>query len=322
MQYLEFEKEVEPLENEIEQLRLSDGYSSTTQEVVEQINAKRKEADKLLNALYRKLDSWQTCQVARHPQRPQALDYIELLFSDFSELHGDRMYADDRAIIGGLARFGGDPVMVIGHQKGRETEDRLTHNFGMPHPEGYRKALRLIKLAEKFKIPLVTLIDTPGAYCGIGSEERGISQAIGANLLALSRVRVPVVCAVIGEGGSGGALAIGVGDELLMLEHAVYSVITPEGCAAILWKEGEGNQEKAANAMRMRARDLEKLGLIDTIVPEPVGGAHRDRAQAAANLGKELRAALTRLRKLQIGTCLKRRESKLRDFGKYADKGS
>lgn len=321
MQYLDFEKDVEPLEQEIEQLRLNDSHSETPQQVVERIGEKQKEVGRLLNSLYRKLDSWQTCQVARHPDRPHALDYIELMFSDFIELHGDRMYADDRAVVGGMARFNGDPVMVIGHEKGRDTEDRIRHNFGMPHPEGYRKALRLIRLAEKFGMPVVTLIDTPGAYCGIGSEERGISQAIGANLLALSQVATPVVCAVIGEGGSGGALAIGVGDEVLMLEHAVYSVITPEGCAAILWKEAEGNIEKAANAMRMRARDLLKLNLIDGIVAEPAGGAHRDREKAAANLSAALRDALDRVRKLPADACVKKRVAKLRNFGRYAETG-
>ena len=318
MQYLEFEKTAEELEKNIKMLR-EESSSTSTKSVYESINKQQKQLDKLLGSIYSKLDSWQTCQVARHPDRPHTKDYIDLVFTEFNELHGDRMYADDRAIVGGLARLKGEPVMVIGHEKGRETNERISRNWGMPHPEGYRKALRLMRLAETFTIPIITLIDTPGAFCGIGAEERGMSQAIGANLVTMATLRTPILCVVIGEGGSGGALAIGVGDTILMLEHAVYSVITPEGCAAILWRSAEGNLSKAANAMRMRAKELKKIGLIDGLIPEPTGGAHRDHEKAARLFADYASQELDKLTSLSVEECLNQRTKRLRDYGKFRE---
>ena len=318
MIYLDFEKEVEPFEKSVEVLRSNPDES--TGRVVDEIKRQQKEVDRRLKQIYRNLDSWQTCQVARHQDRPHTVDYVNRAFSEFNELHGDRMYGDDSAIVGGLARLDGEPVMVIGHEKGRGTQERIAKNWGMPHPEGYRKALRLMRLAERFKLPLVTLIDTPGAFCGIGAEERGISQAIGANLLAMATLETRIVTAVIGEGGSGGALAIGVCDELLMFEHAVYSVITPEGCASILWKDGDGDPGSAANEMRMRAADLVKLGLVDSVIPEPIGGAHRDHEQAAENLSKALVESLGKQEQVSISDCVDRRTKRLRDFGFFTER--
>ena len=319
MQYLEFENEIEPLEKEIQTLRNAETHEST-QQVMETINAKQKQINKLLTSVYKKLDGWQTCQVARHPQRPHTIDYIDLLFENFNELHGDRMYKDDKAIIGGMGRLNGDPVMVLGHEKGRETDERIKRNWGMPHPEGYRKALRLMQLAENFKLPIITFIDTPGAFCGIGSEERGISQAIGLNLMTLATLKTPIVSVVIGEGGSGGALALGVGDELLMLENSVYSVISPEGCAAILWRDGSnGNIAKAANAMKMRAKDLDKLNLIDGVIQEPIGGAHRDWEKAAKYVKVALQSSLDKLNNLSIHDCIKKRNDRIREYGKFSE---
>lgn len=318
MQTLEFEKGIVELESSIRLLR-EESSSASTKDIFESISKQQKELDKMLAAIYSKLDSWQTCQVARHFDRPHTADYIRLVFTEFNELHGDRMYADDKAIIGGLARLNGQPVMVIGHEKGRETSDKVERNWGMPHPEGYRKALRLMRLAESFAIPIITLIDTPGAFCGIGAEERGMAQAIGANLVAMATLRTPILCVVIGEGGSGGALAIGVGDRMLMLEHAVYSVITPEGCAAILWRSAEGNLAKAANAMRMRARDLLKIGLIDGIIPEPNGGAHRDHDKAASLLAAHASQELEKLTSLPLEECLNQRARRLREYGKFRE---
>ena len=318
MIYLEFEKEVEPFEKSVEVLRSNPDES--TGRVVDEIKRQQKEVERRLKQIYRNLDSWQTCQVARHQDRPHTIDYVNRAFSEFHELHGDRMYGDDSAIVGGLARLDGEPVMVIGHEKGRGTEERIAKNWGMPHPEGYRKALRLMRLAERFKLPLVTLIDTPGAFCGIGAEERGISQAIGANLLAMATLETRIVTAVIGEGGSGGALAIGVCDELLMFEHAVYSVITPEGCASILWKDGDGDPGSAANEMRMRATDLVKLGLVDSVIPEPIGGAHRDHEQAAESLTNALVESLRKQEKRSISDCVDRRTKRLRDLGFFTER--
>ena len=318
MIYLDFDKEVEPFEKSVEVLRSNPDES--TGRVVDEIKRQQKEVERRLKQIYRNLDSWQTCQVARHQDRPHTVDYVSRAFSEFHELHGDRMYGDDGAIIGGLARLDGESVMVIGHEKGRGTEERIAKNWGMPHPEGYRKALRLMRLAERFKLPLVTLIDTPGAFCGIGAEERGISQAIGANLLAMATLETRIVTAVIGEGGSGGALAIGVCDELLMFEHAVYSVITPEGCASILWKDGDGDPGSAANEMRMRAADLVKLGLVDSLIPEPVGGAHRDHEQAAESLSKALVESLRKQGQRSISDCVDRRTKRLRDFGFFTER--
>lgn len=317
---LEFEQEIALLDERIDFLR-KDSSSGSAEQAAKELAALEKERKTKLAKIYSKLDSWQTCQVARHLERPHTSDYLQDVFTDFSELHGDRMYADDRALIGGLARLDGEPVMVIGHQKGRETEDRIRHNFGMPHPEGYRKALRLMQLAEKFSVPLITLIDTPGAFCGVGAEERGMSQALGSNLVAMASLQTRIIAVVIGEGGSGGAIAIGVADRLMMFEYAVYSVISPEGCASILWKEnGSSNIGNAANAMGMRSRDLLKLNLIDEVIKEPVGGAHRETNEAADNLRVALGKALAQLKQLPLEACLSQRSKRLREYGLYSER--
>ncbi len=316
-QFLDFEKPVEKLEKRIEELR---GYVSNGQEQYsEEIEKLEKKASRLLKDIYSKLTPWQITQVARHPNRPYALDYIQSVFEDFIELHGDRSFRDDPAIVGGLARFDGRPVVVIGQQKGRNTKEKVYRNFAMPHPEGYRKALRLMQLAERFCRPVITLIDTPGAYPGIGAEERGQAEAIARNLLAMSSLKVPIVSVVIGEGGSGGALAIGVADRVLMLEYSVYSVISPEGCAAILWKDGS-KADLAAKLLKLSAPELLKLGVIDTIVKEPAGGAHRDPSFAAANLKKELSTVLEALKETPIDTLLEKRYEKYRAIGAYSEK--
>ncbi len=290
-----------------------EGSATGLLDMAKQLAADR---DKLLKQLYGKLDAWQTCQVARHPERPQPADYIERVLSDFVELHGDRMWGDDPAIIGGLAQLGGRSVMVLGHQKGRDTADRIAHNFGMPKPEGYRKALRLMRLAAKFRLPIVTFIDTSGAYPGIDAEERGQSQAIGSCLFAMATLETPIVSVVVGEGGSGGALALGVADEVMMLQHAVYSVISPEGCASILWRSGE-HAEQAAVALRLTARDLLKLGVIDTIVAEPPGGAHRDYEAATANVRVALSEVLDRLSASDLRRIVSGRARRARSYGSY-----
>lgn len=318
MNSLVFEQEVVALEERIKLLQQD--QERGTKQLLEEIQDLERELHAKLSKIYQKLDSWQTCQVARHEARPHTMDYVRSIFTDFHELHGDRMYADDRALIGGMGRLDGAPVMVLGHQKGRDTDGRVACNFGMPHPEGYRKSARLMQLAEKFRLPLITLIDTPGAFCGIGAEERGMSQAIGSNLLALATLRTRVVAVVIGEGGSGGALAIGVCDRLLMMEYSVYSVISPEGCSSILWKNDSNNQEKAANAMQMRSRDLLKLNLVDEIIPEPVGGAHRNPTEAATNLHNALRKALGALRQKSLDDCLNQRSKRLREYGFFTEK--
>ncbi|TXI77340.1 MAG: acetyl-CoA carboxylase carboxyltransferase subunit alpha, partial [Dechloromonas sp.] len=264
-----------------------------------------------------KLSPWQIAQVARHPQRPYTLDYASLMFTDFHELHGDRNYADDKAIVGGLARFNGQACVVIGHQKGRDTKEKIARNFGMPRPEGYRKALRIMKLAERFRLPLLTFIDTPGAYPGVGAEERGQSEAIARNLLEMAELRIPVVCTVIGEGGSGGALAIGVGDRTLMLEYSTYSVISPEGCASILWKSAEKARD-AAEQMGMTAPRLLEHGLIDRIIKEPLGGAHRDPAEMAQRLKTAVLAEVDTLQRLAVSELLEQRYQRLRRYGAYA----
>ena len=271
--FLDFELPVAELENKIDELRFVQSDSAV--DISEEISRLRTKTENQLKDIYSKLTPWQIAQVARHPQRPYTLDYISLMFTDFYELHGDRSFADDPAIVGGLARFNGQSVMVIGHQKGRDLKERTLRNFGMPRPEGYRKALRLMELAEKYKIPVITLVDTPGAYPGIGAEERGQSEAIGKNLIVMSGLRVPIISVIIGEGGSGGALAIAVGDALLMLQYSTYSVISPEGCASILWKSADKAPE-AAETLGITAQRLKALGLIDKMVTEPLGGAHRD----------------------------------------------
>src|SRR5450631_3717057 len=271
--FLDFESSIAELEDKIEQLRYIQDDSAL--DISDEIDRLQKKSQTLTKDIYAKLTLWQISQVSRHPQRPYTLDYIEHLFTDFEELHGDRAYADDPAIVGGLARFNGQSVMVIGHQKGRDTKERQYRNFGMPRPEGYRKAMRLMRLAEKFGIPIMTFIDTPGAYPGVNAEERGQSEAIGRNLYEMSELKVPMICTIIGEGGSGGALAIAIGDATLMLQYATYSVISPEGCASILWKSAD-KAEEAAETLGITAQRLKTLGLIDKIVTEPLGGAHRD----------------------------------------------
>ena len=285
LQCLDFEKPIAELEAKIEELRLVG--SDAEVDIHEIITRLEKKSRAQTVSIFKKLTAWQTVQLARHPQRPYSLDYIERLFTDFDELHGDRAFADDTAIVGGLARLDGRPVMVIGEQKGRDTKEKIARNFGMPHPEGYRKALRLARLAERFHIPIITLIDTPGAYPGIGAEARGQSEAIARNLFEFSQIKVPIICVVIGEGCSGGALGIGVGDATLMLQYAYYATISPEGCATILWKSAEKAAE-AADVMGITAQRLLALGLIDEIVPEPLGGAHRAVDEMAQTLKQVL----------------------------------
>ncbi len=310
--FLDFEQPVADLESKIEALRSAQEKSAV--DISEEIDGLEEKSRLLTRDIYSRLTPWQVCQVARHAQRPYTLDYLNLIFSDFEELHGDRAFADDRAIVGGLARLDGESVMVIGHQKGRDTKEKLFRNFGMPRPEGYRKALRLMRLAEKFGIPVLTFIDTPGAYPGIDAEERGQSEAIGRNLYVMAELQVPIVVTVIGEGGSGGALAIGVGDVLQMLQYATYSVISPEGCASILWKSAEKASE-AAEIMGITAQRLQSLGLVDRIVPEPVGGAHRDHAAMAENLRQALRASLQQLREVPLAELLQQRLDRLLSYG-------
>src|SRR5215468_5375566 len=283
--FLDFEQPIAELEAKIEELRFVQDDSAV--DISEEIERLSKKSQQLTKDLYTNLSPWQVSQIARHPQRPYTQDYINELFTDFHELHGDRSYADDLSIVGGLARFNGQPCMVIGHQKGRDTKERALRNFGMPRPEGYRKAERLMRLAEKFGLPLFTFIDTPGAYPGIGAEERGQSEAIGAAIAAMAKVRVPIIAAIIGEGGSGGALALGVANRVLVLEFGCYSVISPEGCAAILWKDGSRADEAAAQ-LKITAPDLLQLGVVDTVVEEPTGGAHQDHDDASVRLDRAL----------------------------------
>ena len=314
--FLEFEQPIAELESKIEELRFVQDDSAV--DIAEEIKRLQEKSQGLIKDTYGRLNPWQITQVARHPQRPYTLDYISLIFTDFHELHGDRHYADDLSIVGGLARLNGETVMVIGHQKGRDTKERGIRNFGMPRPEGYRKALRLMKLAEKFAIPVMTFVDTPGAFPGIGAEERGQSEAIGRNLLEMSQLRVPVVTTVIGEGGSGGALAIAVSDITLMLQYSVYSVISPEGCAAILWKSAEKAPE-AAEILGITAHRLKALGLIDRIISEPVGGAHRDPAQMAVFLKRALSEALRQFKDIDTKELLAKRHQRLLAYGKFKD---
>ncbi|MBN8455807.1 acetyl-CoA carboxylase carboxyltransferase subunit alpha [Accumulibacter sp.] len=310
--FLDFEQPVADLESKIEALRFAQEKSAV--DISEEIGRLEDKSRILTRDIYSRLTPWQVCQVARHSQRPYTLDYLNLIFTDFEELHGDRAFADDHAIVGGLARLDGESVMVIGHQKGRDTKEKLFRNFGMPRPEGYRKALRLMRLAEKFGIPVLTFIDTPGAYPGIDAEERGQSEAIGRNLYVMAELQVPIVVTVIGEGGSGGALAIGVGDVLQMLQYATYSVISPEGCASILWKSAEKASEAAA-IMGITAQRLQSLGLVDRIVAEPVGGAHRDHEAMAANLQQALRDSLRQLRGVPLADLLRQRLDRILSYG-------
>ncbi len=314
--FLDFEQPVADLEAKIEELRYVQDDSAV--DISEEIVRLEKKSAQLTKEIYAKLTPWQVAQLARHPQRPYTLDYLSRIFTDFEELHGDRAFADDHAIVGGLARFNGQPVVVIGHQKGRDTKEKIHRNFGMPRPEGYRKALRLMRLAEKFDLPVMTFVDTPGAYPGIDAEERGQSEAIGRNLYVMAELKVPVIVTVIGEGGSGGALAIAVGDVVQMLQYSTYSVISPEGCASILWKSAEKASE-AAETMGITATRLKSLGLIDRIVAEPVGGAHRDHAVMAQNLHKALQDALRQVSSLSKSELLMARYERLMGYGRFKE---
>jgi acetyl-CoA carboxylase carboxyl transferase subunit alpha len=314
--FLDFEQPIAELQTKIDELRFV--HEDSAVDIADEIARLTKKSQQLTKDIYAKLTSWQIAQVARHPQRPYTLDYVAGIFTEFRELHGDRTYADDAAIVGGLARFNGKPCVVIGHQKGRDTKEKIHRNFGMPRPEGYRKALRLMKLAEKFGLPLFTFVDTPGAYPGIGAEERGQSEAIGRNLFEMAGLRTPVIVTVIGEGGSGGALAIAVGDITLMLQYATYSVISPEGCASILWKSAEQAPE-AAEILGITAPRLKQLGLIDKIVNEPVGGAHREPAAMIATLKKALAEALKSLTDLPLDELVERREDRIVSYGKFKE---
>jgi acetyl-CoA carboxylase carboxyl transferase subunit alpha len=314
--FLDFEQPIADLDGKIETLRFAQDDSAV--DISEEISRLEKKGQTLTKEIYAKLTPWQISQVARHPQRPYTLDYLRLIFTDFEELHGDRAFADDHAIVGGLARLNGQPVMVIGHQKGNDTKEKIYRNFGMPRPEGYRKALRLMRLAEKFALPILTFIDTPGAYPGIDAEERGQSEAIGRNLYEMAGLKVPVIITVIGEGGSGGALAIGVGDVVQMLQYSTYSVISPEGCASILWKSAEKASE-AAEIMGITASRLKTLGLIDKIISEPLGGAHRDPAAMAQNLKKALNEALKQVGMLSVHELLEARFKRLMAYGRVKE---
>jgi len=314
--FLEFEAPIAELESKIEELRLVQDDSAV--DISEEIERLQKKSQALLKDIYARLTPWQVAQLARHPQRPYTLDYVGDIFTDFHELHGDRTYADDASIVGGLARFNGGPVMVLGHQKGRDTKERTLRNFGMSKPEGYRKALRLMKLAEKFGLPVFTFVDTPGAYPGLDAEERGQSEAIGRNLAEMSHLKVPLIATVIGEGGSGGALAIAVADHVLMLQYATYSVISPEGCASILWKSAERAPE-AAEALGLTAHRLKALGLIDRIVAEPLGGAHRDPRQMSALLKRALADSLRQLQAMKPKELLAARHARLLGYGKFKE---
>ena len=314
--FLEFEQPVAELESKIEELRFVQDDSAL--DISEEIQRLQRKSRTLTKDIYAKLSAWQISQVARHPQRPYSLDYIGGLFSDFQELHGDRGFADDPAIVGGIARFNGEAVMVIGHQKGRDIKERQHRNFGMPRPEGYRKALRLMRLAEKFALPLFTFIDTPGAYPGIGAEERGQSEAIARNLYVMAELKTPIVCTVIGEGGSGGALAIGVGDRTLILQYSTYSVISPEGCASILWKSAEQAPE-AAETLGITAPRLLSLGLVDRVVDEPLGGAHRDWPAMFGALRAVLAEALAEVKSRPLDEVLNARYQKLMQYGRFKE---
>lgn len=314
--FLDFEQPIAELETKIEELRYVQDDSAV--DISEEIDRLQKKNQGLTREIYSRLSAWQISQVARHPQRPYTFDYIQHLFTDFEELHGDRAFADDHAIVGGLARFDGQPVMVIGHQKGRDTREKIFRNFGMPRPEGYRKALRLMHLAEKFGIPLFTFIDTPGAYPGIGAEERGQSEAIGRNLYVMAELKVPVICTIIGEGGSGGALAIAVGDVLLILQYSTYSVISPEGCASILWKSADKAPD-AAETLGITATRLKTLGLVDRVIPEPLGGAHRDYDTMMLTLKSALQESLSQVQAKSMDAVLKTRYERLMNYGKYKE---
>jgi acetyl-CoA carboxylase carboxyl transferase subunit alpha len=314
--FLEFEQPIAELDSKIEELRYVQNESAV--DISDEIERLGHKSLQLTKEIYSSLTPWQVTQIARHPQRPYTLDYVAEIFSDFQEMHGDRGYADDLSIVGGLARFNGQACMVLGHQKGRDTKERGLRNFGMARPEGYRKALRLMKLAEKFSLPVFTFVDTPGAYPGIDAEERGQSEAIGRNIFEMAQLEVPIITTIIGEGGSGGALAISVADQVLMLQYSVYSVISPEGCASILWKTAERASD-AADALGITAHRLKALGVIDKIVSEPVGGAHRDSKQMAVSLKRALNDALRQVLDLKPKELLQRRYDRLQSYGRFTD---
>lgn len=317
LHHLDFEQPIAELEEKIEELR--NVGSDNEINISEEISRLEAKAQSLTQSIFSSLNAWQIAQLARHPLRPHALDYIGRIFTDFDELHGDRAYADDPAMVGGLARLNGRAVMVIGHQKGRDTKEKVRRNFGMPRPEGYRKALRLMRLAERFRLPVITLIDTPGAYPGIGAEERGQSEAIAQNLAVMAMLRTPIICTVVGEGGSGGALAVGVGDRVLMMKYSTYSVISPEGCASILWKSADKAKD-AAEAMGITSDRLLELGLIDRIIDEPLGGAHRNYDGAAENLRAILNEYLDELESISRDDLVARRYEKLLAFGQFTQR--
>jgi len=314
--YLDFEQPIAELEAKIEELRYVG--DDTEINIGDEISKLEDKSRSLTKSIFNKLDAWQTSKLARHPMRPYTLDYIDRIFTDFQELHGDRSFSDDAALVGGLARLDGMPVMVLGQQKGRDTKENIHRNFGMPRPEGYRKALRLMKLAERFRLPVITFIDTPGAYPGIGAEERNQSEAIARNLFEMSDLKTPIICTVIGEGGSGGALAIGVGDRLMMLEYSTYSVISPEGCASILWKSAE-KASVAAEAMGITAKKLKEAGLIDQIIREPLGSAHRDVDETARNIKQALIDSLENFEKMGMEKLLEERYKRLTSYGEYLE---
>jgi len=316
LKFLDFEQPIAELEAKIDELRFIGEDAEIN--INEEVTRLKSKSEALTRSIFSKLGPWEIAQIARHPLRPYTADYLSLIAPDFQELHGDRMFADDPAIIGGIGRIDGRPVMFIGHQKGRDTKERVRRNYGMPKPEGYRKAQRLMKLAEKFSMPIVTMIDTPGAYPGVGAEERGQSQAIAQSLYLMAKLRTPIISVVIGEGGSGGALAIGVCDRLLMLQYSIYSVISPEGCASILWKSTEKAKE-AAEAMRITAESLNGFGLVDEVLPEPLGAAHRDPSAAADVIRNALLKYLTDLDQLDIDQLLEQRQRRLDGFGQYKE---
>jgi acetyl-CoA carboxylase carboxyl transferase subunit alpha len=315
--FLDFEQPIAELTKKIDELRFVQGESAV--DISDEITRLQKKSTDLTKSIFSKLTPVQVSQVSRHPQRPYTLDYIKAIFTDFEELHGDRHFADDHAIVGGLARFNGQSVVVIGHQKGRDTKEKIRRNFGMPRPEGYRKALRLMQTAEKFSLPIMTFVDTPGAYPGIGAEERGQSEAIGRNLYELTRLRVPVLCTIIGEGGSGGALAIAVGDYVNMLQYSTYSVISPEGCASILWKTAERASD-AAQALGITAKRLAELKLIDRIIEEPLGGAHRDHAEITRRVKEVLTEQLRTVQDMPMADLLTRRFDRIMAYGQFVEK--
>jgi acetyl-CoA carboxylase carboxyl transferase subunit alpha len=316
MNFLDFEQPIAELEAKIDELRFVGDDSKLN--ISDEIERLKRKSEALTRSIFSSLNPWQVAQLARHPQRPYTLDYLAAICPDFQELHGDRMYADDEAIVGGVGRLAGRPVVVIGHQKGRNTKDRVRRNYGMPKPEGYRKALRLMRMAERFKLPVITLIDTPGAYPGVGAEERGQSEAIARNLFEMSGLKTPIISVVIGEGGSGGALAVGVSDHLIMLEYSIYSVISPEGCASILWKNAD-KAEAAATAMGITARRLQALNLVDEVIREPLGGAHRDPQAMAEALLNALVDRLEQLERMPLAELCARRLKRIESIGSYRE---